>query len=115
MIKFYLGQEPILENVPTYLASEETDRNYIMENLGQMVVKAANESGGYGMLMGPAATAAEIEEFRKRIVADPRNYIAQPVVRCRATQLLRPRFWRRHIDLRPFILYGEKHMSCRAV
>ena len=64
MIKYYLDQDPILPNVPTYLASEETDRKYILENLDKLVVKAANESGGYGMLMGPQATTAEIEEFR---------------------------------------------------
>ena len=80
MIQYYLDQEPILPNVPTYLASEEQDRSYILEHLAELVVKAANESGGYGMLMGPQATAAEIEEFRARIEADPRNYIAQPVV-----------------------------------
>ena len=80
MIKYYLNQEPIIPNVPTYLASEEEDLKYILENLDNLVVKAANESGGYGMLMGPKASKAEIEEFRKRIVADPRNYIAQPMI-----------------------------------
>lgn len=109
MIKFYLGEEPILENVPTYLASEEADRKYILEHLDQLVVKAANESGGYGMLMGPKATKAEIEEFRARIIADPRNYIAQPVVALsRHPTGVNGSFEGRHIDLRPFILSGEK-------
>jgi len=109
IIKFYLGQDPILDNVPTYLASEEADRKYIMENLGQLVVKAANESGGYGMLMGPSASKEEIEEFRKRIEADPRNYIAQPVISLsRHPTSCDGKFEGRHIDLRPFILYGEK-------
>jgi uncharacterized circularly permuted ATP-grasp superfamily protein len=109
MIKYYLDQEPIIPNVPTYLASEEADLKYILENLEKLVVKAANESGGYGMLMGPKASKAEIEEFRKRIQADPRNYIAQPMVSlsCHPT-FVEGGFEGRHIDLRPFILYGEK-------
>ncbi|HLP77826.1 MAG TPA: circularly permuted type 2 ATP-grasp protein [Candidatus Paceibacterota bacterium] len=109
MIKYYLDQEPILPNVPTYLASEEADMKYILENMEKLVVKAANESGGYGMLMGPKATNAEIEEFRKRIIAEPRNYIAQPMISlsCHPT-FVENGFEGRHIDLRPFILYGEK-------
>ncbi len=110
MIKYYLDQDPIIPNVPTYLASEEADKGYIMENLGNLVVKAANESGGYGMLMGPKATKQEIEEFRARIEADPRNYIAQPMISLSThpTHVGDCRFEGRHIDLRPFILYGEK-------
>ncbi|HEY0454899.1 MAG TPA: circularly permuted type 2 ATP-grasp protein, partial [Verrucomicrobiae bacterium] len=109
MIKFYLDQEPILENVPTYLASEETDRQYIMDNLQRLVVKAANESGGYGMLMGPKAARTEIEEFRSAIEQDPRNYIAQPMIPLSShPTYCDGHFEGRHIDLRPFILYGEK-------
>jgi uncharacterized circularly permuted ATP-grasp superfamily protein len=109
MIKFYLGEEPILNNVETYLASEESDRKYILENLDKMVVKAANESGGYGMLMGPKASKAEIEEFRTRIIADPRNYIAQPVISLsRHPTGVDGHYEGRHIDLRPFVLSGEK-------
>lgn len=109
MIEYYLDQKPILPNVPTYLASEEADLKFILANLEKLVVKAANESGGYGMLMGPKASRAEIEEFRKRIEADPRNYIAQPMVSlsCHPT-FVEGGFEGRHIDLRPFILYGEK-------
>ena len=109
MIEYYLGQEPILPNVPTYLASEEKDLKFILGHLPELVVKAANESGGYGMLMGPAASSSEIEAFRERIIADPRNYIAQPVV-----SLSRAPTWcdgtmeGRHIDLRPYIIYGEE-------
>jgi uncharacterized circularly permuted ATP-grasp superfamily protein len=110
IIEYYLKQEPIIPNVPTYLASEEKDCSYIVENLDKLVVKAANEAGGYGMLMGPHATAAERDEFRHKIEADPRNYIAQPMI-----SLSRHPTWcdgegfaGRHIDLRPFILYGEK-------
>jgi uncharacterized circularly permuted ATP-grasp superfamily protein len=110
MIKYYLDQDPIIPNVPTYLASEEADKAYILENLGNLVVKAANESGGYGMLMGPKASRQEIEEFRVRIEADPRNYIAQPMISLSThpTHVGDGRFEGRHIDLRPFILYGEK-------
>lgn len=108
IIEYYLGQEPILPNVPTYLASEAKDLEYILANLPRLVVKAANESGGYGMLMGPTASEEEIEKFRELIIADPRNYIAQPVV-----ALSRSPTWcegaleGRHIDLRPYIIYGE--------
>lgn len=110
MIKYYLDQDPIIPNVPTYLASEEADKAYILENLPNLVVKAANESGGYGMLMGPKASRQEIEEFRVRIEADPRNYIAQPMISLSThpTHVGEGRFEGRHIDLRPFILYGEK-------
>jgi uncharacterized circularly permuted ATP-grasp superfamily protein len=110
IIKFYLGEDPILDNVPTYLASEGQDKNYILEHLEELVVKAANESGGYGMLMGPKATREEIEKFRELIEAEPRNYIAQPVVSLsrHPTHLGGGNFEGRHIDLRPFILCGEK-------
>ncbi|MFD2257989.1 circularly permuted type 2 ATP-grasp protein [Luteolibacter algae] len=109
MIEYYLGQKPILPNVPTFLASEEKDMKYILANLPELVVKAANESGGYGMLMGPTATKDEIAAFREQIIADPRNYIAQPVV-----SLSRSPTWcdgameGRHIDLRPYIIYGNE-------
>ncbi|MCB1087134.1 MAG: circularly permuted type 2 ATP-grasp protein [Verrucomicrobiae bacterium] len=109
MIRYYLDQEPILDNVPTYLAWKPEDQAFILENLEKLVVKAANESGGYGMLMGPSSTSAERAEFAKRIRATPRNYIAQPVVSlsrhptiCDETSIEG-----RHVDLRPFILYGE--------
>src|SRR5580658_7764556 len=110
MIKYYLKQDPIIPNVPTYLASEEADKKYILENLPKLVVKAANESGGYGMLMGPKADAAEIEIFRQRIEADPRNYIAQPMISLsrHPTHVDGALFEGRHIDLRPYIICGEK-------
>jgi uncharacterized circularly permuted ATP-grasp superfamily protein len=110
MIKYYLDQEPLIENVPTYLASEEADRKYILEHLSELVVKAANESGGYGMLMGPKATREEIEDFRKKIEAEPRNYIGQPMIMLsrHPTFIDGHGFDGRHVDLRPFILYGEK-------
>ena len=110
MIKYYLKEDPLIENVPTYLASEDRDKQYILEHLPELVVKAANESGGYGMLMGPKASKAEIEEFRKKIEAEPRNYIAQPMIALsrHPTYIDGEGFDGRHVDLRPFILYGEK-------
>src|SRR6267142_1902199 len=109
MIKYYLDQEPILPNVPTYLANEEKDLKYILEHLPELVVKAANESGGYGMLMGPKASREEIEKFRELIVADPRNYIAQPMIfLSQHPTFCGDEFDGRHVDLRPFILSGER-------
>ena len=109
MIEYYLDQKPIIPNVPTYLASEEADMKYILANLEKLVVKAANESGGYGMLMGPKAAKEEIEGFRKRIIAEPRNYIAQPMISLSTHPThVDGGFEGRHVDLRPFILCGEK-------
>ena len=109
MIKFYLGEDPILPNVETFLSAVDSDRKYILENLDNLVVKSANESGGYGMLIGPKATKEEVAHFRTLIEADPRNFVAQPVI-----SLSRSPTWcegsmqGRHIDLRPFILCGEE-------
>jgi len=110
MIKYYLDQEPILPNVPTYLANEEADKKYILDNLEQLVVKAANESGGYGMLMGPKATRTELQAFRKKVEAEPRNYIAQPMISLsrHPTHVEKSNFEGRHIDLRPYVIYGER-------
>ncbi|CAA9385854.1 MAG: Protein containing domains DUF404, DUF407, partial [uncultured Phycisphaerae bacterium] len=110
MIKFYLGQEPILPNVKTYLCAEPHDRAYVLENLDKLVVKATNESGGYGMLMGHQSTKAERDEFAALIKADPRNFIAQPVVQLSQcpSYVDGGRFEGRRVDLRPYILYGEK-------
>jgi uncharacterized circularly permuted ATP-grasp superfamily protein len=111
IIRYYLGEEPILANVPTYMATDPDQRAYILDNLDSLVVKAANESGGYGMLIGPAASDAEIAEFRRRVIANPRDYIGQPVVGLSRS----PSFIEdgadghlegRHIDLRPYILSG---------
>ncbi len=108
MIKYYLCQEPILDQVPTYLAWRDSDKKYILDNLPQLVVKAANESGGYGMLIGPASTKEQIEEFRQKIIATPRNYIAQPVVNfSQHPTLIEGGIEGRHVDLRPFVLWGD--------
>jgi uncharacterized circularly permuted ATP-grasp superfamily protein len=109
IIKYYLGEDPILKNVPTWLASNPSDLKYILENLGSLVVKAANESGGYGMLVGPESTIEQQEKFAEMIVANPRNYIAQPTI----SLSRHPSFsndsdlYGCHIDLRPYVLYGK--------
>jgi uncharacterized circularly permuted ATP-grasp superfamily protein len=109
MIKFYLGQDAILPNVPTYICAREEERKYVLENLDKLVVKSTNESGGYGMLMGHQSTREEREKFAGMIQADPRNFIAQPVVELsQHPSLVEDRFEGRRIDLRPYILYGEK-------
>jgi uncharacterized circularly permuted ATP-grasp superfamily protein len=95
--------------VPTYLASEEKDKKYILEHLPELVVKAANESGGYGMLMGPQADQKEIEKFRQLVIAEPRNYIAQPMIYLsQHPTFCEGKFEGRHVDLRPFVLSGER-------
>jgi len=109
IIKFYLAEEPILPNIPTWLLENDTDRAFVLEHLDEIVVKAVGESGGYGMLIGPHSTAAEREEFRVRIAADPRNYIAQPTLALsRAPCFMDGRIESRHVDLRPYVLFGEK-------
>lgn len=109
MIKFYLGEDPILPNVETYLTMFEKDRKFVLENIANLVVKSANESGGYGMLIGPHATKEEHETFRQAIIQDPRNYVAQPVISLsRSPSNCDGAIEGRHIDLRPYILSGEK-------
>ena len=108
MIRYYLNEEPILPNVPTYLCSNKADLDYVMEHLAELVVKPANESGGYGMLVGPHSSSKEVEAFRKVILADPRNYIGQPTLSIStAPTLCKGKLEPRHVDLRPFILQGE--------
>ena len=109
MIRFYLSEEPILANVPTYLASDPKEREYILTHLKELVVKSANESGGYGMLVGPASSSSQREEFKKLIRENPRNFIAQPTLNLsRHPSYIDGHFEGRHIDLRPYILYGGK-------
>ena len=108
IIKYYLDEDIIVPNVPTYMCWEDTDRKYVLEHLDELVVKEANQSGGYGMLIGPHSTKAEREEFARRIKDNPRNYIAQPTLSLsRVPVLIDDHFEGRHVDLRPFILYGE--------
>ena len=109
IIRYYLDQDPILPNVETFLMSDGSQRQHTLENLDKMVVKAVGESGGYGMLIGPHSSAQQREEFRARILADPRNYIAQPTLSLScAPCLIDGSVESRHIDLRPYILMGEK-------
>jgi uncharacterized circularly permuted ATP-grasp superfamily protein len=108
IVKYYLGEEIILPNVPTYICAEESDRRYVLDNLGSLVVKAANESGGYGMLVGPQSTKAEQAMFAAKIAENPRNYIAQPTLSLsRVPTIVDGKFEGRHVDLRPYILYGK--------
>jgi uncharacterized circularly permuted ATP-grasp superfamily protein len=108
MIRYYLGEQPVLHNVQTYLMTREEDRAYALAHLEAVVVKAVNESGGYGMLMGPASTPTLRAEFNKRIRENPRNYIAQPVIPLsRHLCYLDGELESRHIDLRPYVIYGE--------
>jgi len=108
MIRYYEGEDPILPNVPTFLCWRDTDRQHVLQNLESLVVKAANEAGGYGMLVGPHSTAAERDIFSERIKANPRNYIAQPTLALsRMPTLSGDRLEGRHVDLRPYILYGD--------
>jgi uncharacterized circularly permuted ATP-grasp superfamily protein len=109
IIRYYLDEDPILPNVETFLMSDGAQRQHTLENLDKMVVKAVGESGGYGMLIGPHSSAQQREEFRARILADPRNYIAQPTLSLScAPCLIDGSVESRHIDLRPYILMGEK-------
>jgi len=112
LIKYYLGEDPILRSVETYLCDRSDHLSHVLTNLPKLVVKSVGESGGYGMLMGPSAARAEIEAFRERIMSEPRNYIAQPIVPLSvvpsydsAAQCMAGR----HVDLRPYCLYdGQK-------
>jgi uncharacterized circularly permuted ATP-grasp superfamily protein len=109
IIKYYLGEDVILPNVHTFLLSDDKQRQHVLENVDKLVVKAVGESGGYGMLIGPHSTAAQREEFRRRIQADPRNYIAQPTLALsRAACFIEGQVEARHVDLRPYILYGDQ-------
>lgn len=109
IIRYYLSEEPVIDNVETYLLNDDAQRRYVLDNLDKLVVKAVGESGGYGMLIGPQSTAAEREEFRRRIDAEPRNYIAQPTLALsRAPCLIEGKVESRHVDLRPYILYGDE-------
>jgi uncharacterized circularly permuted ATP-grasp superfamily protein len=108
MIKYYLGEDPIIPNVPTYLCWRDDDRRYVLDHLDTLVVKPANASGGYGLLIGPHATAEQRDDFAARIRRDPRNYIAQPTLALsRVPTRVGDRFEGRHVDLRPYTLYGR--------
>jgi uncharacterized circularly permuted ATP-grasp superfamily protein len=108
IIRYYLDQDPILPNVETYLLNDEEQRKYVLERLDELVVKAVGESGGYGMLIGPASTEEQRAEFRAQIIANPRNFVAQPTLAlARAPCIVDNQIEPRHVDLRPFVLYGD--------
>jgi uncharacterized circularly permuted ATP-grasp superfamily protein len=108
IIRYYLGEDSVIPNVPTSICWDDKERAYVLSHLDQLVVKAANESGGYGMLVGPHATATQREQFAQLIQAHPRNYIAQPTLALsRVPVIVDDHFEGRHVDLRPYILYGK--------
>lgn len=108
IVKYYLDEDMLLPNVPTYICADKKERDYVLANLDKLVVKATNESGGYGMLVGPHSSKAQQAEFAELIKHNPRNYIAQPTLALsRAPVLMEDHFEGRHIDLRPYILYGK--------
>jgi len=108
IVKYYLNEDIIIPNVPTFVCAEESDRKHVLACLSELVVKAANESGGYGMLVGPASTKDQRADFAGRIEANPRNYIAQPTLSLsRVPTIVDGAFEERHVDLRPYILYGK--------
>jgi len=108
IIKYYLDEEVILPNVPTYLCSEKKERDYVLNNIKNLVVKETNAAGGYGMLIGPKSSKKEHEMFKGRIKKNPRNYIAQPTISLsKVPSFIDDHFEGRHVDLRPYILYGE--------
>jgi uncharacterized circularly permuted ATP-grasp superfamily protein len=107
MIRYYLGEEPILPNVPTYIGANEADHKYIVEHLDELVVKTVDGSGGYGMLIGPVSTPKERRKFKKLIDADPRQFVAQPTVALSRMPIYVEELRPAHIDLRPFVLRGR--------
>jgi len=115
MIRFYLSEEPILGQVRTYVCARPDDRRYVVEHIGELVVKSVNEAGGYGMLIGPKASKSERDKFARQILANPRNYMAQPMLKLSTAPTLVEAPGKpggtvegRHLDLRPFILSGKK-------
>jgi uncharacterized circularly permuted ATP-grasp superfamily protein len=109
IIRYYLDQEPLLPNVPTYACVDPEQRRYVLDHLAELVVKPVNESGGYGMLIGPVGSQDDLDKFARLVKREPRNYVAQPVLSLStAPTLVRGRLEPRHIDLRPFSLQGDR-------
>jgi uncharacterized circularly permuted ATP-grasp superfamily protein len=109
IIRYYLDEDPIVDNVETFLMTDRAQRDEVCGNLEKYVVKAVGESGGYGMLIGPHSSREQQAEFREKILADPRNYIAQPTITLSAAPcFMNGRIEPRHVDLRPYVLFGEK-------
>ncbi len=109
MIRFYLSEEPLLGQVPTWVCQREPDRRYVLDHLDELVIKAVGEAGGYGMLVGPRASRKQIAAFRERVAADPRNYIAQPLVQLSTCPTwTREGIAPRRVDLRPYVITGDR-------
>jgi uncharacterized circularly permuted ATP-grasp superfamily protein len=109
IIQYYMNEDPVIKNVPTYICDEKEDLNYVLENIDQLVVKETNSAGGYGMLIGPKSTRNQIDEFKVKIRNNPRNYIAQPTLSLSTVpSIFDEGIEPRHVDLRPYVLYGEK-------
>jgi uncharacterized circularly permuted ATP-grasp superfamily protein len=109
IIRYYLDQDPILNNVPTYVCAEPDQLAYVLDHLSELVVKATDGAGGYGMLVGPHSSAATCREFAERVRGNPRGYIAQPTLSLsRVPTIISDRIESRHVDLRPFALYGRE-------
>jgi uncharacterized circularly permuted ATP-grasp superfamily protein len=110
IIKYYLDEDPVLDNVETFLMTDQKEREHVCDNLDKYVVKAVGESGGYGMLIGPHSSAQQRRDFRERIYNDPRNYIAQPTIALSTAPCFIEggKVEPRHVDLRPYVLFGEK-------
>jgi uncharacterized circularly permuted ATP-grasp superfamily protein len=107
MIRYYLNEEPLLKNVPTYQLGNPEEKEYVFENINKMVVKKTNESGGYGMLMGHKATEEELDIYKKEILKDPRQFIAQPIINLSSAPCyMNGRLQPRRVDLRPYALCG---------
>jgi uncharacterized circularly permuted ATP-grasp superfamily protein len=109
IIKYYLGEDVILPNVPSFVCGEQQQCEHVIANIDKLVIKPANESGGYGILLGPKASHADRERYKELIRANPRNYIAQPMLSLsRVPTIIEDHFEGRHVDLRPYILYGKE-------
>ncbi|MEL7235089.1 MAG: circularly permuted type 2 ATP-grasp protein, partial [Chloroflexota bacterium] len=110
IIRYYMGEDPILQNIDTFLMTDDQHRDHVLQNLDKMVVKAVGEAGGYGMLIGPASTKKEQEDFAEHIKGNPRNYIAQPTIQLSTAPCFvdGERFEPRHVDLRPYVLAGRE-------
>jgi uncharacterized circularly permuted ATP-grasp superfamily protein len=109
IIRYYLNEDPIIPTVKTYLPSQPDDLRYVLEHIGELVVKSVNESGGYGMLVGPHSSREEQDDFKERVKQNPRGYIAQPTLALsRHPCWVDDRFEGRHVDLRPFVLFGRE-------
>jgi uncharacterized circularly permuted ATP-grasp superfamily protein len=109
LVRYYLAEEPIIDNVPTYICSRPDDLKYVLENIEQLVVKETNAAGGYGMMIGPKADSKMHAEFREKVKKNPRNYVAQPMINLSTVPCLTgENFSPRHVDLRPFVIYGNE-------